>query len=111
MESGSFATPLRDPIWLRSPVLPALDGAYAGLRGRIAMTHSDLVRIEVQGADILVAMRGTCFRVKYRKQEAPWLSVQEYGPDDPDATITLSEFRALAWAAANDKARELGWLA
>ena len=68
------------------------------------MTHSDLVRIEVQGAD-------TCFRVKYRKQEAPWLSVQEYGPDDPDATITLSEFRALALAAANDKARELGWLA
>jgi homogentisate 1,2-dioxygenase len=83
---------------------------YAGLRGR-NMTHSELVRIEVQGADILVAMRGTCFRVKYRKQAAPWLSVQEYGPDDPDAMITLSEFRALAWAAANDKARELGWLA
>jgi homogentisate 1,2-dioxygenase len=84
---------------------------YAGLRGRIAMTNSDLVRIEVQGADILVAMRGTCFRVKYRKQEAPWLIAQEYGPDDPDAMITLSEFRALAWAAATDKARELGWLA
>jgi len=82
---------------------------YAGLRG-MNMNHTELVRIEVQGADILVAMRGTCFRVKYRKQEAPWLSVQEYGPDDPDATITLSEFRALAWAAANDKARELGWL-
>ena len=30
-------------------------------------------------------------------------AVQEYGPDDPDATITPSEFRALAWAAANDK--------
>ena len=72
------------------------------------MTHSDLVRIEVQGADILVAMRGTCFRVKYRKQAAPWLIAYEYGPDDPDATITLSEFRALAWAVANDKARELG---
>ncbi len=42
--------------------------------------------------------------------EAPWLIAQEYGPDDPDATITLSEFRALAWVAANDKARELGWL-
>jgi hypothetical protein len=48
--------------------------------------------------------------MKYRKQEAPWLIAQEYGPDDPGATITLSEFRALAWAAANDKARELGWL-
>jgi len=83
---------------------------YAGLRGR-NMTHSELVRIEVQGADISVAMRGTCFRVKYRKEEAPWLTMQEHGRDDPDAMITLSEFRALAWAAANDKARELGWLA
>ena len=44
------------------------------------MTHSDLVRIEVQGADILVAMRGTCFRVKYRKQEAPWLMRRNTGP-------------------------------
>ena len=110
MESGSFATLLRGSISLKSPVLPAIDVDVCRLAGE-DMTHSDLVRIEVQGADILVAMRGTCFRVKYRKQEAPWLSVQEYGPDDPDATITLSEFRALAWAAANDKARELGWLA
>ena len=75
------------------------------------MTHWDLVKVEVQGADIFVAMRGTCFRMKYRKQKAPWLIAQEYGPDDPDATITLSEFRALAWAAANDKARKLAWLA
>jgi hypothetical protein len=74
------------------------------------MTQWDLMKVETQGADIFVAMRGTCFRVKYRKQEAPWLIAQEYGPDDPDATITFSEFRALAWAAANDKARELGWL-
>ena len=85
--------------------------AYAGLGGEDGMTQWELMKIEVQGADILVAMRGTCFRMKYRKQEAPWLIAQEYGPDDPDATITLSEFRALAWAAANDKARELGWLA
>jgi hypothetical protein len=55
-------------------------------------------------------MRGTCFRVKYLKGPAPWLAPYEYGPDDPDAKITLSEFRALAWAAANDKARELGWI-
>jgi len=60
--------------------------------------------------DISVAMRGTCFRVRYRKQEAPWLVAHEYGPDDPGARVTLSEFRALAWAAANAKARELGWI-
>ena len=74
------------------------------------MTHSDLMKVEVRGPDIFVAMRGTCFRIKYRKKEAPWLVALDYGPDDPGARITLSEFRALAWAAANTKARELGWI-
>jgi hypothetical protein len=73
------------------------------------MTRSNL-KVEVQGSYILVAMRGTCLRVKCRKQEAPWLATEEYGPDDPEATITPSEFRALAWTAANDAARQLGWI-
>ena len=42
------------------------------------MTHSNL-KVEVQGTYIFVAMRGTCFRAKYRKQEAPWLATDEYG--------------------------------
>ena len=58
----------------------------------------------------LVVLRGTCFRAKYRKQEAPWLATEEYGPDDPDAPMSLSEFRSLAWAAANDAAQQLGWI-
>ena len=33
------------------------------------MIHSNL-RVEVQGPYILVAMRGTCLKAKYRKQEA-----------------------------------------
>jgi hypothetical protein len=37
------------------------------------MTHSNLT-VEVQGAHILVVLRGTCFRAKYRKQDAPWLA-------------------------------------
>jgi len=73
------------------------------------MIHSNL-RVEVLGNTIMVAMRGTCFRAKYRKQEAPWLATDEYGPDDPDATVTFSEFRNLAWTAANDRARQLGWV-
>jgi len=73
------------------------------------MTHSNL-KVEVQGSYILVAMRGTCLRAKYRKQEAPWLATEEYKPDDPEATITFSEFRALAWAVANDAAHQLGWI-
>jgi hypothetical protein len=62
----------------------------------------------VQGTHILVVLRGTCFRAKYRKEEAPWLATIEFGPNDPEAPITLSEFRNLAWTAANETARQLG---
>jgi hypothetical protein len=72
------------------------------------MIHSNL-RVEVQGSCILVAMRGTCFRAKYRKQDAPWLAMDEWA-EDSEATITIGEFRALAWEAANQKARDLGWV-
>ena len=82
--------------------------AYAGVRGKLEMTHSNLT-VEVQGTHILVVLRGTCFRAKYRKQDAPWLATEELGPDDPGALLTLSEFRQLAWEAANEAARKLGW--
>ena len=72
------------------------------------MIHTNL-RVEVQNSYILVAMRGTCFRAKYRKQDAPWLAMDEYA-EDPEASITLKEFRTLAWEAANEKARHLGWV-
>jgi len=72
------------------------------------MTHSNL-RVEVRGSYILVAMRGTSLRAKFRKQEAPWLAMDEY-EEDTGALITLQEFRALAWEAANAKARDLGWV-
>ena len=78
-------------------------------RGKLDMTHSNLM-VEVQGTHILVVLRGTCFRAKYGKQDAPWLATEEFGPDDPGAPMTLSEFRNLAWTAANEKARQLGWV-
>ena len=72
------------------------------------MIHSKL-RVEVQGSYILVAMRGTCFRARYWKQDAPWLAIDEW-VEDSDAPISSREFRALAWEAANEKARDLGWV-
>jgi hypothetical protein len=74
------------------------------------MTHTDL-KVDVRAPYIFVAMRGTCFRLTFCKQEAPWLQAHDYGPDDPEAKISLSEFRALAWMAAKERARELGWIA
>ena len=55
------------------------------------MIHSNL-RVEVQGSYILVAMRGTCLKAKYRKQEAPWLAMDEYA-EDSEAPMTFKEFR------------------
>jgi hypothetical protein len=72
------------------------------------MVHSKL-KVEVQGPYIVVAMRGTCFRAKYRKQDAPWLAMDEYA-EDAEAPMTLKEFRTLAWEAANEKAHDLGWV-
>ena len=72
------------------------------------ISHSGL-RVEVQGRYIVVSMRGTCLRMKFRKQDAPWLAVDGY-EDDLDAQVTLKEFRTIAWEAANKRARELGWV-
>ena len=73
--------------------------AAGRVRGRLTMIRSNL-RV-VYDPYILVSLRGTCFRAKYRRQDAPWLATDEYVPEDPEATITSNEFRALAWAAAN----------
>jgi hypothetical protein len=53
------------------------------------MIHSNL-RVEVQGTYILVAMRGTCLRAKFRKQDAPWLAMDEY-EEDSEAPITFKD--------------------
>ena len=74
------------------------------------MTHHSNIKVDVLGDTILVAIRGTCLRAKYRRQEAPWLATEEFGPDDPEAGVTQSEFRNLAWTVANDTARNLGWI-
>ena len=55
-------------------------------------------------------MPGTDFLVIYTKPEnTPWLMVTKL-EDDRTAPIKQAEFLARAWAAANDKARELGWI-
>jgi hypothetical protein len=98
VENGISATLPEGSVGIKSALLPGNDEwAYARNTGEADMTHSDRIRAEVQGPDIFVAMRGTCLRMKYRKEDAPWLIAREYGPEDPDAPVTLSEFRALAW--------------
>ena len=48
--------------------------------------------------------------VTYRKLHDSPLLVASGMRDDPDSPINKFTFRARAWIAANDKARELGWI-
>ena len=68
------------------------------------MTESDKLQVELQRDDIIVTMPGTS------SPEMPQLMCCDWVGNDPRATISLNEFLALAWGAANDKARELGWI-
>ena len=76
------------------------------------MTEKDLVgelRVTVENGAITVSMPGTGYSVTYRKGDDPWLLASDsyYDPAFPSRKHT---FRARAYTAANDKARELGWI-
>ena len=74
-------------------------------------SNSDLRLLVVLEADtIVVTMPGTRYSIAYRKlHDTPWLVASDVR-DDPESQINKHTFRAQAWKAANDKARELGWI-
>jgi hypothetical protein len=76
------------------------------------MTRSE-INVDVQGGEIIVTMPFSRYGVTYYKPaKSPQLLAKRISTeDDPFASMTASEFLALAWRAANDKARELGWIA
>jgi hypothetical protein len=75
------------------------------------MTDDHGLHVEVQGGDIIVILPGTSFMVTYFKPAGTsHLIARPNWTNDPDASIELGEFLEQAWTAANDKARELGWI-
>jgi hypothetical protein len=72
--------------------------------------ESDL-RVEVVDDEIIVTLPGSHYSVAYYKPtKSPQLIAKRISDrDDPRVGMRLSEFLALAWRLANDKARELGW--
>ena len=72
---------------------------------------NDLRVLVVLEADtIVVTMPGTSYSISYRKLHDTPLLVTTDIRDDPGSPISKHTFRAPAWVAANDKARELGWI-
>jgi hypothetical protein len=75
------------------------------------MIDNQDIHLEVQGDYITITLPGTKFMVTYYKAgDPPQLMTKSDWTDDPHAPVTLGAFRAQAWIAANDKARELGWI-
>ena len=70
------------------------------------------VIVEVVDDEIIVTLPGTTYRVTYYKlSSSPQLLAKNISDkDDKRIALTVSEFLARAWKAANDKARVLGWI-
>jgi hypothetical protein len=68
--------------------------------------------VEVRNDDIIVTLPGTSYTVTYYKPaSSPQLLTRNLTlKDDSRASMTQSEFLALAWKLANERARELGWI-
>ena len=71
------------------------------------------IQLDVRGGDIIVDLPGTSYTVTYHKPGVSPQLLASYLPvkDDPRTELTQAEFLARAWRLANDKARELGWIA
>jgi hypothetical protein len=65
---------------------------------------NDLI-VFVNDGEISVTRRGTKYRAIYKKAEFQPVLVSRSGPYGP------REFLSKAWLTANEKARELGWIA
>jgi hypothetical protein len=72
-----------------------------------------VLRLEMQDTEFVITMPGTSYQVTFRRlADGPGLSASHnIRRDDRDAPVTRSEFFARAWRVANDKARELEWIA
>jgi hypothetical protein len=78
----------------------------------------DLVRrqkvaVEVDGDVLVVTLPGTAFSITYEKTDENRLVASSfYTGKRPNETrkVTFPKFLGLAWTAANEKARELGWI-
>jgi hypothetical protein len=72
-------------------------------QGTFSLGPSDHVTVVVQDGDIVVSVAGFC-AVYYKPNNQPQLILRRRFETD-DHTLL-----ARAWQAANDKARELGWI-
>jgi hypothetical protein len=71
-----------------------------------------MLRVAVQGSEIVVTASDTDYVMTYHKPEnSPELLARSFPrKEDRRVSMTLADFLTAAWKLANDKARELGWI-
>jgi hypothetical protein len=76
------------------------------------MTENHDLHIEVRNGDIIVTMVGATYRVVYlkRHRQPELVARLDYFQSEQNGPIPRAEFLARAKRAANDRARELGWI-
>ena len=87
----------------------------AGREAEDEMTSPEsALHVEVLDDEIAITLSGTNYAVTYYRATAfpqRILTKSHSGGEDHDAPMTQVEFHGRAWRLANDKARELGWIA
>jgi predicted pyridoxine 5'-phosphate oxidase superfamily flavin-nucleotide-binding protein len=80
---------------------------------RLVVRHGRGFLVEIQNGFIIVRVTGTSYAVMYHKPaDSPQLLAKNFPlKDDHRAPMRVAGFLAAAWKLANDKARELGWIA
>jgi len=71
------------------------------------------ISVRVLGPDIIVTLPGTSFRVMYTKTKDNKLVASGFSArklENEERRVSFPNFLALAWPAANDKAKEIGWI-
>ena len=72
------------------------------------------IAVEVLDGEILVTMPGTSFSIVYERTKDNQLIASYFSGrkvQDKENKISFPRFLSLAWTAANEKAREIGWIA
>jgi hypothetical protein len=80
----------------------------------LAWLRAPNIFVEVSGPEIIVTMPGTSFSVVYEKTDDNQLIANSFSArkvQDEKRKVSFPRFLALAWTAANAKAKEIGWIA
>ena len=80
----------------------------------LVMTDFDpALSIKVKDKELIVTLPGTGYAVTYFKRPGSFglLAKNIVNEDDPRLPLTAAQFLSKAWKLANEKAKELAWIA